>query len=1103
MKPKPNVGAHIHNPNYDVLLSEIEGSKEIGLILCNQHGVSDRRGMVEAYNPRTAMQIAQGYNTYDDIELPYSVEVQSSMIGGRGIDDFPKDKTRYADGFRMDTSGTNPICGPDVLEQYGYRETNVLFNEPENGLWYTLDPSAPNNKVDWWSQIQITGEKSISGLYFYVKGFTGKRTIYYDAWVGSAPASLRFSRTIYGNGMNQWVHLPINPKLSFLNSILKWTIQTDKRIFVQYAKAPGGEIWGIFPPGTPLKKQRTNVVLMSGFVSETDSDYKFFEYKRGMYMMKRGLDRSGSAIYRNGYRGLAKPNTNQLHLLRTNYANLPDDSLKGAVVLITGGPGEMENQPWREIVSNTQSDIQVSSPWKIPHTAETEYVIVGTNVWTQVETPTLNNLTITDAQPLEDYIVFAFGDDKQLGYYREGKSLSGPPAWVGEWIWDDSNINRYHYLTLTQDGEGKLQLWAANANSCEVSYCEPPQFYELSADPNNPIHKHPVFDIWKEERYNLNLSLERIIADIAEAKGGAERLRLQRLKEDAQSELVDINRAIARLTADIASYPAGGEILRLDRLLEDANREKTGLLKRKEWLEADIAGESDADKKKSLQRELWEVDNLHIPATTTSITRIEADRTKALSNQGDDMKALIRLKEDAEVEKVNTERSITRLEYDIANLENTSEVERLERMKVDVEYELEKLKTFIQAGDTSSHITNILIYGAPGIPFIMKETEVGSIYNNVYSKIPIAEIESVRSEVNGRAAMAYGVYLYFNLEGGWIERYYDQQMNDVSPNRDEGLPIDRQGEISKLMPYAGRWYASVNAGYSGVSSVLLNNELGWHEIYRSPGIGLPITDIYVQAIPGVSNADQLWIAESQNVKAIPIAISPTKQINYAYYGYNVPKEEAPYVETAWLDFGYKDVNKYFHSLKLFVDMPGVTIRSGYEYLTHVWFKTDKTPQDEWIFIGTRDASQEIQNFGCLINGLTKAWGKQIKFKIAMQSRNKFTTPRLKAWVCDGVIRFEVKKQWQLTFQLQPDTDLTGKKIQMKNDNEIYNLLDKWANSVKHAIPLRMRTNDPNSDDKLVFIDPASIQRKTVSLSINNTGGSKEFVNVASLVAYEN
>lgn len=962
MKPDPNVGTYVDNPNYDVSLEELTTDKKVGLILCNQQGVSDRRGLQESYMPRTSMQLSPGGNSYDNMEMPYSVEVQTSMIGGRGIDEFVKDKTRYADAYRMDTSSMNPILGPALIKQIGYKDTDMLYTrERLHSQWATMDPNLEDpSLIDGWMQTQITGTKVFRGMQVFIKGFTGDQTIWYDLWAGDTnPTHLRYSAVLRGNGLNGWHYLNI-PPVTITNKLVRWWFQPGGepspgggftgRIFVQgVVDAPGVDTYFTWF-GSPIELHWEDECIMCGLTFENDTDHKFFEYKRGLYMVKRALDRSGSAIYRNGYRGMALPNTGAKEFLKTQYSNLPIDSLKGCVALITNGPGEMERQNWREIVGNTTSDIRVSTPWNVTHTADTEYVILGTNIWTQVANwVDLSTKIITDVIALEDYVVFAFGDDANIAYYREAKNSEG--EWGGAWYWNGTDADRFHFLSLTQDGEGKLQLWGANANSCKATLTEPPPFSDFLGE--SPTW--PVFDIWKEERFDLQLTIDRLSVDIPASEDPDEQTRLTRMKEDAIRER--------------------------DRLL-----------------------------------------------------------------------------------------------------------------------------TYIKIGDTSSHITNMVIYGSPGIPYLIKETEVGSIYENVYSKIPIAEIESVRSEINGRAAMAYGVYLYFNLEGGWIERYYDQQMNDVSPNQNEGLPPERQGEISKLMPYAGRWYASINAGFSGISSVLLNNELGWHEIYRSPSTGMPITDIYVQAIPGVANADLLWIAENLDIISIPIAISPLKQKNYTYHGLGLDPEECPYVETAWIDFNYKDVNKYFNSLKLFVDMPGVELQSGYEYQCHVWFRTDMTGKETWIYAGSRYAKEgsitdDIMSFPLTYQGKFQVWGKQIKFKIAMQSAYAEKTPRLKAWVCDAVIRFEVKKSWSLTFQLNPDTDLNGVKVLMDR-NEIYSLLDKWANSNRHAIPLRMRTNEPESDNKMIFIDPATVQRKTVELSTNKRGAKKEFINIASVIAYE-
>lgn len=1106
MEPIPRVGQAVHNPNYDVELKEITSDKKVGLILCNQLGVSDRRGMQEGYMPRTAMQVASQNNSYDNMEMPYSVEVQTSMIGGRGMDDLVKDKTRYADGYRMDSSGMNPICGPAVFDQVGYKDTDLVFDKIKYlNLWATMDPNLTDpSLMDAYHEYPNPDARTYNGMAVYLYTTKEHIKLWYDVWSSDdALDHLRYSIELDVTPWQpQWFYLPIPPTTIGASKKVRWYFQPEGsyaqgggfhgRIYVKRAEAIGGNLMAYINGAWVV--YWADSVARSGLSYENKSDYKFFEYKNGLYAVKNSVDKVGSAIYRNGFRGMAVPNTANKNWLKTQYIDMTPHSLIGCIAKITNGPGELESQNWREIVDNTASDILVSAPWNITHTADTEYVILGMNEWFQVATTVteLATKTITDVLALEDYVVFAFGDAQNLGIYREAKDING--TWQDTWVWHDSSSERFDFLSLAQDNEGKLRLWGANANSCQVSFAEPVDFSKMLAGT-----EYFNFDVWKDTREELQLTIDRLTADIA-ASVNSELLRLTRLKEDALEEYDDIeNTVLPRLQADydyeVASSP---ELLRLTRMQADADDEMDDLDVIIARLTQDIAATSDNDKKRDLER--MKIDKEEQKGDTQiTYNRITAD-IAALALHNPELIRLQRMIDDENDKLSDLNITIDRLTTDIANVVDADKLV-LERQLEDVTKERDELLTYIKAGDTSSHITNMVIYGSPGIPYILKETELGSIYENVYSKIPLGEIESVRSEINGRAAMAYGVYLYFNLEGGWIERYYDQQMNDVSPNQNEGLPIERQGEISKLMAYAGRWYASINAGHNGVSSVLLNNELGWHEVYRASVIGASITDIYVQAIPGVSNADVMWIAEGNDIKAIPISISPLKQKNYSYFGQGLPKEELPYIETAWIDYNYKDVDKFFNTLKLFVDMPNYDKRTGNEYECHVWFKTDKVGTSQWNYIGSANAINEIQTYNIVYQGLKQVHGKQIKFKIAMKSNVPYRTPRLKAWVCDAVIRFEVKKSWNLTFQLQPDTDLNGVKLLME-PNEIYDAMEKWANSKTYPIPLQMRTNDPTSDNTLVFIDPATVQRRGVSLSTNKTGAKKDFINIGTAVVYE-
>jgi hypothetical protein len=420
------------------------------------------------------------------------------------------------------------------------------------------------------------------------------------------------------------------------------------------------------------------------------------------------------------------------------------------------------------------------------------------------------------------------------------------------------------------------------------------------------------------------------------------------------------------------------------------------------------------------------------------------------------------------------------------------------------------LPTKVYCGNTNARITNIIGYGQPEIPYILKEDSFGSVYNNVYQEMPIGEMASVRSEVNGEAGMQFGVYLYFNLAGGMLERYYDQRLDDIGPNRDEGLPIGRQGEIVKILPYPGRFYAAINAGFDGYSSVLCNNMLGWHELYRSSTSGSAIKDIYVQSIPGYGHVDRLWISEGSDLVALPISVAPLSQSLYPYFGYRDPAGSG-YVETSWIDFDLKDVEKYFHSVTLFSDYSG-DVETGNEYEINVYFKVDG--HKDWTYGGRAKAAEIID--GKLQVGVkeielryvnpTKSGnnvsGKKIKFRIYLTPMaSEYETPRLKAVLVNAVLRMPIKRSWNITFLLEPMEDLQHRQL-TDPATLLYNQLYTWANSKTHATPLLMRSNDALADNKYVFIDPASISPFQALSQMSAGSGVKEYRHLATMTIYE-
>lgn len=405
-----------------------------------------------------------------------------------------------------------------------------------------------------------------------------------------------------------------------------------------------------------------------------------------------------------------------------------------------------------------------------------------------------------------------------------------------------------------------------------------------------------------------------------------------------------------------------------------------------------------------------------------------------------------------------------------------------------------------------SDIKQLIAYGDPLIPFVIKEDSFGSIQNDIYAELPIGELKSARSEYNGTAAMMHGVYLYFNI-GERIERYYDRRLDDVGPTREEGMAQGRQGIIRKLLPYPGKYYALLFTE-NNTPSILCYNGMGWNEVWRpttiTPKAYIPASDarefnynvnnqvggrcndMLVQVIPGESS-DRLWFDHAGEIKYIPVTINPRKDTRYRYRTFSQ-------IETAWQYGNLKDVNKYWHSVKLHTEELISDKVNNIKRLIKVEYKVDD--DTEWNEIGIANTSP-IEEL--ILSPNYDVTGYRIKFRLTFATSTPSISPRLLALVVKGVIRVEVKKGWNVTCISENETDLNGDEDESGN---LLEQLDLWANSESMAKPLTLRHNIGYYDDKRVFIDPASVALQQVRLAPEGGSPEREYKELLSFTMYE-
>jgi len=366
--------------------------------------------------------------------------------------------------------------------------------------------------------------------------------------------------------------------------------------------------------------------------------------------------------------------------------------------------------------------------------------------------------------------------------------------------------------------------------------------------------------------------------------------------------------------------------------------------------------------------------------------------------------------------------------------------------------------TAINFKDEHGRITNILEHD--NYLWIMREAMLYYLDTSttVPAKLPLDEVKTLRGDNNGKATMAHDVYLVFNWGYG-LERFYNGALDDIGPNSGEGLPAERQGTVSDLVGYAGRYFASIDAGSTGYSSILVNAIGGsgssWHEEYRAPVAGQRILDMDFQVTEG-NAPDRLWVVVGSDVIWLYQPSMTTKAKRDSNYRYT----HETVVESAWITGGLVDLWKFYHSVKLFNENlveDEIEIEIGY--------KVDNNAT--WTQITELFTTSPTQE-----NDLIDVWGingKKIRLRWILRTNDSSISPEVKQSVLESIARVPVKYGFTLTFRTKDnDIDLQGnQELLLATQRDA--IIDTWITEVT---PLTMRCTKARYDNKVVYIEPS-------------------------------
>ena len=967
------VSPELKKSTHHVALSD--GQKTLGLIICDSKGAADPFNISAAPNNRSSLRTKTGTTKYEDLEEPWTATAQDDWSGGRALEDYETDTTRFFDSRRCQTGFTQIYNAP--LEYYASGLKDSLTNWPGSVTWKTIYAG-----TQYGYQFVLSSSMTAGQVYILLRrrgtpaaGLKVTLCRNNNGVPGTALATHTYTNDEIQDVLSEW------KKFTFANISLAagvywitvgstageytsncWQIGTKTGISNPLTYYYDGTSWA----------QTTNFDIYYRLCAgDTGRKARFFTYKQLTFALTQAAAGSPK-LYINGDIGMADSNSGNLSKVIDATKSWSTNEWKGCRVGIIQGTGIAETgSVWRTIVSNDATSLTVDEPWTITHDTTTTYIITDTEKFIEIPSGT-HGLTgyVWDIIIANDIIYFAQGDSIPIRKlkWRNGSWASMADTYTHTINGTATTVqNCATYLQTVRDTTG-LVLWRAqnkdSNNQISISETAVTDWlasaitvanYTTAIDENNDDVITPGVDFGKPD--DVAIMYKATIGTISGTDHPAFEITLQGSEDNVVYE--DI-KTISVDTSSSVIYFACSSKKRYRRL------------------------------------------NICISAGTGP----------ALSS--------------VKVETVNHSKFIGAHTFN----DNYGKITSLAEypMMTDTLY-----KTL----------------------WINREGMIHSISSEgTVDTINLEELSTVMEEWNGKTNAIHNVYYFVRWMQGSIQRYYNQQLDSVGPDRDAGLPEDRQGAIADLLPYPGRYFAAIDAGDDGYSSVLLNNNSGWHEIYRAPNAGERITALGYLPISG-KRPDRLWISVGDDIVWL---VMPSNTLK-AYYDDQAEYTHESVMISSWMSIGMVDVIKQWGSMNVMAENledEAVYVEADYQIdQDPVWYPMSGN------YIESPD--QEIK-----FNNTFGVSAKRLRYRLRLQTNDKSKTPFIKAVVMKTVIKVSTKYCYGMSCRnLANDVNLREEVEDITPWDRLDILID-WANN---ATALHMNCFTEPFDDKIVFLDP--------------------------------
>ena len=967
----PDVSQSTHH------VSLTDGKKTLGLIICDSKGAADPFNLSAAPNQRSSLRTKSGTTKYEDLEEPWSATAQDDWSGGRALEDYEEDTTRFYDSKRAQTAWKQIYCAP--LEHYATGLKDAMTNYPGSVHWQTV-----YGGTSYVYQLEPTSTLSIGMIYILMRrrgkpaaGLTVALLAGINDSLDNALAKRTFTTSDITDVISEFKRMVFSTAQTLTSGNTYYLLVTS-------TKGDSNDHWeiGMKPDSgafhTYTKTGSGAWSLLAGkdlyyriCAPNNSRNTRFFTYKQLTFALTQTMA-GYPKLYINGDIGEADSNSGDLTKVNDATKSWTVDQWKGCRVGIIQGKGVEESKSvWRTITGNTATSLTVDEAWTIAQDTSTVYIITDTEQFTEIPSGT-HGLTgfVSDIIIANDIIYFAQGDAIPI---RKMKWAAG--SWTSmadqyAHIVNGSTVtikNCAMYLQTVRDTTG-LVLWRAQNDDDN---------HQIS------ISQSAVTD-W--------LSTPITVVDRSTA--------IDSNASDFFTTGVDFGKAddVAIMYKVTAGTITGTDLPKFRITLQGS--EDNVIYEDIKYVDLDTSAERLYFSASSHKR--WR--RLHV--------KIIAGTNSAMSS--------------LKVVTVNNSKFIGTHIFKDSYGKITGLAEYQQMMNT-------AYKTL----------------------WINREGMIHTVSSTAtVDTINLEELSTVMEEWNGKTSMLHNVYYYVRWMKGGIQRYYNMQLDSVGPDRDTGLPEDRQGQIADMLPYPGRYFVAVDAGATGYSSVLLNNNAGWHEIYRAPNKGERIRALGYQAISG-PRPDRLWISVGDDVVWL---VMPSNTLK-AYYDDEAEYTHESVVVSSWMSIGMVDVIKQWGSMNIMAEnltKDGIHVEADYQI--------DQDPT--WYPMAahyTESPDQEIK-----FNDVFGVSAKRLRYRLRLQTNDMHKTPFIKAVVMKTVIRVNTKYCYSMSCRnVINDVNLRGEPEDMSPWDRL-SLLTYWANN---ATALKMNAFTDPFDGKIVFVDP--------------------------------